>query len=580
MRWQPILIAILFLGLAIVIDFDGDGWNTGEEARYGGNFLDGDADNDGVSDGWEHANGLKPFSSDSDRDGLSDAQELVIGSSPIDTDTDRDGVPDSLDIGFCGNQQKALHGDADQDFLLDNLDVAPCNPDQDGDLVLDGEEQNGACIERADCDFDGLPDGQEHAPYSPLLADSFGVGISDGVTFLFEQAGQEPSADEDEDGIPDAWEGSSGLIDWGPFTPQPGQTDFLIEFLVVSGPDSATKRPNLQATYRDVANMYAAEGIFIQWIETEISLASEPFLSFLEAKDQSEFLDLLREGDTSENPYVTSVVMLPQLEQETHGSVLGVAQIRSMLSVIDYGAHTVLQFDGLQFSPVVESYMRSGNEQALAAIGATAYAAGDEYALQFDDTVLRWDPFWFGDGIFVDDEFRAYQSTQLDRAGLASTIAHELGHTLGLCHAHEQDCYETFPLSEQQRRDTSTMSYNSGDVLHFLDSEWITAKTFLACPPEEILAHLASGDPVLQNKYAFHGDVLRTCGAFITRETNLEPASGTEVEPFPTPSKAPRGGTIWFVLYVLAGTAAITASFVLQGRSTSDSEDNLLQNQQ
>ncbi|MGB1696819.1 MAG: reprolysin-like metallopeptidase [Thermoplasmatota archaeon] len=594
MKWLPYAVAALFLGLALAIDFDGDGWTTYEEFAAGGPFLDGDADDDGLSDGWEDKRGMNPFHRDSDRDGLSDGAEVGLGANPTRGDTDGDGLPDGQEsLSDCDDDGAIgiLDSDNDADQWLGGADSNDCNGDQDGDGVLDGLERNSACPLIADCDFDGLLDGDETGDYSPLRADSFGVGIPDGVVFAFEQAGQSPSGDDDRDAIPDAWETGGGLLDWGPFSPTPGTRDLLVEYVYVRGPDSGQFNLDFSPAYRAVADMFEAEGIDLQWVETTIQLPNEPYLGFLEAADQAAFLSILEDGLMSDNPYVTSVIMAPQQEQAELGRILGAAQLRSMIAVIDYGSHTTVQLSGGaegSFSPVLESYIREGNQIGMQSLGySNSGISGGKYWLSVSGASgyrMEWAPFWFSNGAFV--EFNTGGNATLSASGatvnqpnLASTIAHELGHTLGLCHAHEPECYQEFSPFDRNRRDLSTMSYQSAsDQLQFLRSEWNQVDVFLACAPETPLTLLAEGadaSEVIEDKYRFEGEVLRLCGEFTERDENLAPQAGTVTEPFGAPGKAPRGGAIWFVLYLVAGAVAITATaFVARGRSTSDSEDS------
>lgn len=594
MKWLPYAATALLLGLTLAIDFDGDGWNTYEELAAGGPFLDGDADNDGLSDGWEAKRGLDPFRRDTDRDGLTDGAEVGLGANPTRADTDGDGLPDGQEsLADCDNDGAIGIRDTDDDAdkWIGGVDSNDCDADQDGDGVLDGLERNSACTQFADCDGDGLLDGDEKGEYDALRADSFGVGIPDGVVYAFEQAGQSPSTDEDHDAIPDAWETGGGLLNWGPFSPQPESRDLLVEYLYVRGPDSGQFNLDFSPAYQAVAHMFETEGINLQWVETTIDLPAEPYLGFLEAADQAAFLAILEDGLMSANPYVTTVVMAPQQEQAELGRILGAAQLRSMIAVIDYGSHTTVELNGDaegSFSPVIESYIREGNTVAMQSLGySNSGVSAGAYWLSVAGSGgyrMEWSPFWFTNGAFV--EFNSGDNATVTATGatvnqpnLASTIAHELGHTLGLCHAHEPECYQEFSAADRGRRDQSTMSYQStSDQLQFLQSEWNLVDVFLACPPETPLTLLAEGadaSTVIEDKYRFEGEVLRACGEFTERSENMVPQIGTVAEPFGAPSKAPRGGAIWFALYVVATTAAITGTaFFVRGRSTSDSADN------
>ena len=156
--------------------------------------LDDDSDNDGLSD-YEEVNttGTNPLDADTDNDTISDANELIATgggwpkrtfdqeSDPLDRDTDDDGLPDAIEYPGTGLGITRTTGgtrdttcpyvndaDSDDDGLEDGVEDAnhdgvwsgitigsfgtqasksgeywetnPCNPDTDGDGLLDGEE--------------------------------------------------------------------------------------------------------------------------------------------------------------------------------------------------------------------------------------------------------------------------------------------------------------------------------------------------------------------------------------------------------------------------------------------------------
>ena len=132
-----------------------------------------DSDGDGIPNNLDE---------DSDGDGIPDATEGTI-------DTDGDGTPDYLDTDSDGD------GVSDADELTDGTD--PLNPDTDGDGVLDGTEKTDGtdgldfCSSipsnitllvsqdylDADCDDDGLSNGDEIGPdvNNPIDSDNDGV---------------------------------------------------------------------------------------------------------------------------------------------------------------------------------------------------------------------------------------------------------------------------------------------------------------------------------------------------------------------------------------------------------------------
>ncbi|MDP6145326.1 MAG: hypothetical protein QF596_06105, partial [Acidimicrobiales bacterium] len=119
--------------IPVYFDSDGDGLLSDEDP----DDTDDDVDGDGVLDGAEEEGCVE--NADCDGDGLEDGED----SQPLDNDHDDDG-------------------------LVDNEDPDSTNPDVDDDGVLDGAEEEG-CVENADCDGDGLEDGdpRELNPLEP-----------------------------------------------------------------------------------------------------------------------------------------------------------------------------------------------------------------------------------------------------------------------------------------------------------------------------------------------------------------------------------------------------------------------------
>ena len=93
--------------------------------------------------------GGDPLVADTDQDGLDDRVESIIGTNPKLQDTDGDGYGDGLEVEYgmsplCGS---GVYG-ADGDF--------------DGDGLANSEEPKfGTALNIADCDADGLKDGDE-----------------------------------------------------------------------------------------------------------------------------------------------------------------------------------------------------------------------------------------------------------------------------------------------------------------------------------------------------------------------------------------------------------------------------------
>lgn len=513
---------------ALVPDSDADGLGDGEELQRGTDPLAADSDGDDLDDGDEVARGTDPLQEDSDGDGLDDAREVSLGSDPTSSDSDGDGLPDGAEIA---------------------LGADPRSPDSDGDGVRDGDEANPACVVAPDCDADGLEDGLEaSAGFDPLDGDSFDVSLSDGVVYAFQRSGQPPSSDDDGDGIPDAWESSSGLVDWGPFTPSPGPRDLLVEFVHVTGPNSARyPQVNLTESYEATEGFFeSGGGLAFQWVETAVRLENERRPPLVPSSEAAYYEEVLSRARYTDNPYVTTVVMNPQHDQRDLAHV-GLAPIRGMLAAVDYGSYTTFRFlaneSVIRLSPQAESMIEADRQDIIRGWGyeAGGVAPNGQYALLGGSYVLLWTPFWFlTSPTMVTDQgntlaFR-FGGVEVDQVGLTHTIVHELGHTLGLCHVELDACQATLSLDERAQLSSSTMSTASDrSTLWFFGSEWARVGEFLGCPPDETLARLAKGanrSQVILGKYRVSLENItdvgaRKCGTFATYERTLEP----ELEP-------------------------------------------------
>lgn len=576
-------------------DTDGDGLPDGWELERGMRPDDPDQDGDGVDDGWEVRHGFDPTDPDPDNDGVPDADERELESDPHSADTDGDGIPDideanRLTDCDADGVRSIRDPDDDNDARTDGDEPFDqrCNPDVDGDGVLDGEEGAAACIELADCDVDGLDDGTERTlGYDPLNPDSFGTKILDGVVRAFQAAGQEPSTDDDGDGIPDAWEDAEGLIDWGPFDPTPGVRDLLVEFVRVHGPDSGRHASlDFKPSYARVADFFNTNSeVRMQWVETTVALDVESRPPLIPSSDADYYEDVLGRAAHTTNPYVTTLVMNPQHDQSSvlH---LGVAPIRGMLAGVDYGSHTYFQWEinnqTISLTPLWESVAEADRQDIIQASGFLRGGindAGDVFLVAHDYTIT-WRSFWFASPPRVtwhDDgtiQTMARTGISIDRASLERTILHEMGHNLGLCHTDLPDCARNLSRSDQLDRHLSTM-YPPGDgvSLRFLPSEWTTIDQYLTCPPQPPLREIAAGSDratIIASKYDYSlQDILdvqvRTCGDYTPIPAEFTPETyGT---PYTTPSPDPTVPEVadaraipW--LYVIAATAATLGAAV------------------
>jgi hypothetical protein len=184
-------------------DTDGDGVPDGVEDRDGDGILDpGDSD---------------PLRLDTDCDGLTDAEERLAGSDPIDDDTDGDTLGDGFELGKTGRDDTscsgAFVGDTDP-----TTQTSPLLRDSDGDGLNDGVEdlnRDGRLAPPApgqrqetdptdpDTDDDGLCDGPRSTP--ALCGGGEDIN-GDSFTSTTETDPRVPDTDSDADGISDVRE--------------------------------------------------------------------------------------------------------------------------------------------------------------------------------------------------------------------------------------------------------------------------------------------------------------------------------------------------------------------------------------
>ncbi len=187
-------------------DSDDDGLSDLVEINLGTDILDCDTDGDHLDDNTEIIFGSDPLMRDTDGDWLNDMDEFNYGTDPNNNDTDGDGLTDSEEEETCTSMTDA---DSDDDLIPDGEEFSwendhACNPDIDGDGLLDGYEIfYNTSMYLNDTDGDGILDGQEISNMTdPRSNDTDGDGLSD----LFELInGTDPNnGDTDGNGLNDS----------------------------------------------------------------------------------------------------------------------------------------------------------------------------------------------------------------------------------------------------------------------------------------------------------------------------------------------------------------------------------------
>jgi hypothetical protein len=157
--------------------------HNGQVHVYDINSSDYDSDSDGMPDDWESAvfGSLgQSGTGDHDGDGLTNLEEFAAGTSPLLWDTEGDSMPDGWEDAY------GLDPFSDDSGL-----------DPDGDSMTNIQEyMRGTNPGLADSDGDGVNDNTDDLPgESGETLDTDGDGV-----------GNNADTDDDNDGMPDAWE--------------------------------------------------------------------------------------------------------------------------------------------------------------------------------------------------------------------------------------------------------------------------------------------------------------------------------------------------------------------------------------
>ncbi|MEZ4267583.1 MAG: OmpA family protein [Myxococcota bacterium] len=162
-----------------IADFDEDGKL---------NCSDPDDDDDGLSDIVEATLLTDAKDADSDDDGLPDGQEVTLGTDPLSVDTDRDGIQDGTEFGLTRGTPNTALGLFKPD-LDPSTTTNPKDPDSDDDGVCDGSKAVAGVCEASpgeDNNDNGRIDAGEGNPNDPKdgLADSDADGLTDRIEIL------------------------------------------------------------------------------------------------------------------------------------------------------------------------------------------------------------------------------------------------------------------------------------------------------------------------------------------------------------------------------------------------------------
>ncbi len=181
----------------LAVDGDAFPYDSSESSDLDGDGIGDNADADADGDGLADVDDPDPTNKDTDGDGVKDGSDAFPSDPSEVLDTDDDGV------GNLGDNCPAMANQNQLDTDQDELGNA-CDPDDDNDGVLDGEDDfplDPNASVSTDADGDGWPVGQDSDDADANVPDIAYVDTDgDGAA---DEGGLAPDGDDDNDGVDD-----------------------------------------------------------------------------------------------------------------------------------------------------------------------------------------------------------------------------------------------------------------------------------------------------------------------------------------------------------------------------------------
>lgn len=285
-------------------DLDGDGLFDWQEDVNGNNkvdegetnFLDADTDGGGEADGSELKAGRNPLEKtddityDYDGDGLTNGQEILIGTHPQQPDTDGDGVKDGEDA-FPLDQRYTT--DSDRDGLPDEYEDQFSNTSASSSPSQDAAE-NTANTNNENTEAGGA---EGNTSNDLVVVDT----TSSQSSSTHSQAGLEPTADTDEDGLTNREEFELGTDPTDPDTDDDGIDDGTeVELGTEPSENACLQYGGTGTHFPDTLNHWSKEYV-LHLSQTKVLPEGTRIVRGYDAPDQTIFLP---------NRYVTRFELL------------------------------------------------------------------------------------------------------------------------------------------------------------------------------------------------------------------------------------------------------------------------------